>query len=81
MDLCYVAAGRFDGFWELKLNPWDCAAGSLLVVEAGGEVTNFNGQPVSIYSGEIVASNGAVHHEMLTVLRAAAVSSDLQTGC
>jgi myo-inositol-1(or 4)-monophosphatase len=68
IDLCYVAAGRFDGFWELKLNPWDCAAGSLIVKEAGGTVTNFSGRPASIYEREIVASNGLIHAEMLDVL-------------
>jgi myo-inositol-1(or 4)-monophosphatase len=69
LDLCYVAAGRFDGFWELKLNPWDCAAGSLIVQESGGAVTGFKGQPLSIYAGEIVASNGLIHREMLEVLK------------
>jgi myo-inositol-1(or 4)-monophosphatase len=69
LDLCYVAAGRFDGFWELKLNPWDCAAGSLIVKEAGGTLTDFSGQPLSIYAGEIVASNGLIHDEMLAVLK------------
>jgi myo-inositol-1(or 4)-monophosphatase len=69
LDLCYVAAGRYDGFWELKLNPWDCAAGYLIVREAGGSVTNFSGRPASIYEGEIVASNGLIHQEMLAVLR------------
>ncbi len=69
IDLCYVAAGRFDGFWELKLNPWDCAAGSLIVKEAGGTVTNFSGRPASIYEREIVASNGLIHSEMLDVLK------------
>jgi len=68
IDLCYVAAGRFDGFWELKLNPWDCAAGSLIVKEAGGTVTNFSGRPASIYEREIVASNGLIHAKMLDVL-------------
>jgi myo-inositol-1(or 4)-monophosphatase len=68
LDLCYVAAGRFDGFWELKLNPWDCAAGSLIVTEAGGRVTGFRGQVLSIREGEIVASNGLIHEEMLAVL-------------
>lgn len=69
LDLCYVAAGRFDGFWELKLHPWDTAAGALMVTEAGGRVTDFAGEPYSIYKKEIVASNGPVHEEMLTVLR------------
>ena len=68
LDLCNVAAGRLDGFWELKLNPWDCAAGYLMVREAGGMVTNFRGQPGSIYDREVVASNGLIHEEMLAVL-------------
>jgi len=68
LDLCYVAAGRFDGFWELKLNPWDCAAGSLIVRESGGIATNFSSRPASIYEGEIIASNGLIHQEMLAVL-------------
>ena len=72
LDLCYVAAGRFDGFWELKLNPWDCAAGYLIVSEAGGTVTNFRGEPASIYGKEVVASNGRIHQQMLAVLEATA---------
>jgi myo-inositol-1(or 4)-monophosphatase len=68
LDLCNVAAGRLDGFWELKLNPWDCAAGYLMVREAGGIVTNFHGQPGSIYEGEVIASNGLIHSEMMNVL-------------
>ena len=68
LDFCSVAAGRLDGFWELKLNPWDCAAGYLMVREAGGMVTNFRGQPGSIYDREVVASNGLIHEEMLAVL-------------
>jgi myo-inositol-1(or 4)-monophosphatase len=71
IDLCYVAAGRFDGFWEFKLKPWDCAAGSLIVREAGGVVTNFSGQPLDIYRGEIVASNGLIHPQILDVLASA----------
>ncbi|MBI4373900.1 MAG: inositol monophosphatase [Deltaproteobacteria bacterium] len=66
-DLCYVACGRFDGFWELGLYPWDVAAGSLIVQEAGGRVTHFNGSPADIYSKEIAASNGTIHREMLQV--------------
>lgn len=69
IDLCYLAAGRFDGFWELKLHPWDVAAGSLIVREAGGKVTDFKGQPYSIYSEEILASNGLIHEQMLQVIR------------
>ena len=68
LDLCYVAAGRFDGFWELKLHPWDTAAGVLIVLEAGGRVTDFKGGPFSIYDQEIVASNGIIHDAMLAVL-------------
>lgn len=68
LDLCYVAAGRFDGFWELKLHPWDMAAGSVIVVEAGGRLTDFGGHAFSIYGKELVASNGLVHEELLTVL-------------
>jgi myo-inositol-1(or 4)-monophosphatase len=68
LDLCYVAAGRFDGFWEVKLNPWDMAAGSVLVQEAGGKLTDFSGQKLSIYGQELVASNGQIHHAMLAVL-------------
>ncbi|GJL54645.1 MAG: inositol monophosphatase [Nitrospirales bacterium] len=68
IDLCYVACGRFDGFWELKLNPWDTAAGTLIVEEAGGKVTNYTGKPFSIYGQDIIASNGMIHHEMVRVL-------------
>jgi len=69
IDLCYLAAGRFDGFWELKLHAWDVAASSLMVAEAGGKVTDFQGQPFSIYSQEILASNGLIHEEMLKVVQ------------
>jgi myo-inositol-1(or 4)-monophosphatase len=68
LDFCSVAAGRFDGFWELKLNPWDCAAGYLMVEEAGGTVTDFHGGNPSIYGGEFIASNGLIHKEMIGVL-------------
>ena len=69
LDLCYVAAGRFDGFWELKLYAWDVAAGKLLVEEAGGLVTDFGGGALDIYGQEILASNGRIHEEMTTVLQ------------
>ena len=69
IDLSYLAAGRFDGFWELKLHPWDVAAGSLIVTEAGGKVTDFKGKPFDIYSEEILASNGLIHEEMLEVIQ------------
>lgn len=68
LDLCYVAAGRFDGFWEVRLNPWDMAAGSVIVREAGGQLTDFNGKDLSIYGQELVASNGHIHDAMLTIL-------------
>lgn len=67
LDLCSVAAGRFDGFWELKLNPWDKAAGSLLVTEAGGRVTDMTGGPFELLGHEIFASNGLVHDQMRAV--------------
>jgi myo-inositol-1(or 4)-monophosphatase len=69
LDLCYVAAGRFDGFWEVKLNPWDMAAGVVILAEAGGRVTDLRGNAHSIYQPELVASNGRIHGEMLDVIR------------
>ena len=69
LDLCYVAAGRFDGFWEVKLSPWDMAAGVVILREAGGMLTDFEGAPLSIYGQELVASNGSIHQSMLDVLR------------
>jgi myo-inositol-1(or 4)-monophosphatase len=69
LDLCYVAAGRFDGFWEQKLFPWDVAAGSLLVTEAGGKLSNFKGEKFNIYDTEIVASNGIIHQQMIETLK------------
>ena len=69
LDLCYVAAGRFDGFWEVQLNPWDMAAGSVIVKEAGGRLTDFSGKDLSIYGQELVASNGQIHEAMLQVLQ------------
>lgn len=68
LDLCYVACGRFDGFWEMKLKPWDLAAGSLIVEEAGGLNTDFSGNPFNIHCSDIVASNGLIHKEMLDVI-------------
>lgn len=67
LDLCSVAAGRFEGFWELKLNPWDKAAGSLLVAEAGGRVTDILGKPLKLLGDDIFASNGRVHDQMVEV--------------
>jgi myo-inositol-1(or 4)-monophosphatase len=68
LDLCSVAAGRFDGFWELKLKQWDVAAGTLIAREAGGTVTGLAGQPVGLDAGEIVASNGKIHQHMIDIL-------------
>ena len=69
LDLCYVAAGRFDGFWELKLHPWDVAAGGLIVEEAGGRVTDLAEGPFSVYSKEILASNSKIHSQMSDILK------------
>jgi len=69
MDLCYLAAGRFDGFWELKLHAWDVAAASLMVTEAGGKMTDFQDRPFNIYSQEALASNGLIHEEMLEIVK------------
>ncbi|MFC1855870.1 inositol monophosphatase family protein [Thermodesulfobacteriota bacterium] len=68
LDLCYLACGRFDGFWELKLKPWDLAAGTLIVKEAGGRVTNFNNEELDIYNDDVLASNNSIHDEMITIL-------------
>jgi myo-inositol-1(or 4)-monophosphatase len=65
LDLCNVASGRFDGFWEFNLNPWDTAAGVLIVEEAGGKVTRFDGSPFRIDSSETLGSNGLVHEALL----------------
>jgi myo-inositol-1(or 4)-monophosphatase len=68
LDLCYVACGRFEGFWELSLKPWDVAAGRLIVEEAGGSVTGFRGSPSTIYQPELLASNGKIHSAMMALL-------------
>jgi myo-inositol-1(or 4)-monophosphatase len=65
LDLCNVAAGRFDGFWEFNLNPWDTAAGVVIVKEAGGKVSDFSGGDFQIASRETLASNGLIHDELL----------------
>lgn len=70
LDLCYVAAGRLDGFWETDLKPWDIAAGLLIVQEAGGRVTSMRGEPFTSRGRHILATNGHVHEEMLGVIRA-----------
>lgn len=68
LDLCYVAAGRLDGFWEEKLHPWDMAAAALMVEEAGGRVTNYENEPVDMFRGQIVASNGHLHEAMVAAI-------------
>jgi myo-inositol-1(or 4)-monophosphatase len=68
LDLCYVAAGRFDGYWEQHLWPWDVAAGALIVAEAGGTVTGMDGSDFDPAAAHLVASNGRVHTAMLTVI-------------
>ncbi len=68
IDLCWVAAGRLDGFYEHKLEPWDSAAGKLMVEEAGGKVTDLEGNTFSIYQHRILATNGKIHDEMVKVI-------------
>ena len=68
IDMCSVAAGRMDGFWERGLNPWDTAAGWIIIEEAGGRVTKLNGAPFDNYSASLLCSNGKIHDEMLAVL-------------
>lgn len=68
-DLCYIACGRFEGFWELYLKPWDIAAAALIVEEAGGKVTMFDGRPLDIFGDEILASNSMIHEEMMGILK------------
>jgi myo-inositol-1(or 4)-monophosphatase len=70
IDLCWVAAGRMDGFWESDLKPWDLAGGALIVAEAGGRVTDIAGGAFMSRGGHVVASNGRIHDEMLEVIRA-----------
>jgi len=68
LDLCYVACGRFDGFWEENLKPWDTAAGMLIALEAGGRVTDYADQPYTIYDKQILATNALIHGEMVDLL-------------
>jgi myo-inositol-1(or 4)-monophosphatase len=69
LDLCYVAAGRFDGFWEQELKPWDVAAGALIVTEAGGRISGMDGSPFDPAAAHLVASNSLIHDQMLSVIR------------
>lgn len=68
LDICYTACGRFDGYWELRLKPWDYAAGSLIVMEAGGRITDTHGQKYNLMMKNIVASNGRIHKDMIRIL-------------
>jgi myo-inositol-1(or 4)-monophosphatase len=69
LDLCYVACGRFDGYWEWGLHPWDLAAGSLILEEAGGRVSAFDGRPLDMFGGQTLASNSKLHGAMSSILR------------
>ena len=69
IDLCWVACGRFDGFWEYNLQAWDVAAGYLIVQEAGGRVTNFDGQDYNVFEKQTLATNGLIHDNMLALIR------------
>jgi myo-inositol-1(or 4)-monophosphatase len=80
LDLAWVACGRFDGFWELKLHPWDVAAGMVLVEEAGGLVTRFDGEPCDIHSDELLAAPAALHPAMRDVLRSGRRPAGAGTG-
>ena len=68
IDLCWVACGRFDGFWEYNLNSWDVAAGYLIVQEAGGVITNFKGEPYNVFDKQTLATNGHIHEQMLNTI-------------
>ncbi|MBW1782112.1 MAG: inositol monophosphatase [Deltaproteobacteria bacterium] len=68
LDLCYVAAGRLDGFWEQGLKPWDTAAGDIILREAGGRLSTFEGGPYNPYRGSVVASNERIHDEMVRTI-------------
>jgi myo-inositol-1(or 4)-monophosphatase len=70
LDLCLVADGTYDGYWERKLAPWDCAAGAALVVAAGGRLSDYAGGPADVLSGQLLATNGAIHDALVTELQA-----------
>lgn len=69
LDLCYTACGRFDGYWELKLSPWDQAAGYLILKEAGGKITDFKGKKFNIYGDEVLGTNRLIHRQMMQILK------------
>lgn len=70
IDLCWVACGRFDGFWEYNLQPWDIAAGYLILREAGGRVTDFQGKEATVWNKETLATNGKIHEELRKIIKA-----------
>ena len=69
LDLCWVACGRVDGYWEWRLKPWDCAAGKIIVEEAGGQLSDYSGRAYSIYGQQVLATNRRIHREMLAVMK------------
>jgi len=69
LDICWTACGRFDGFWEYNLNPWDVAGGSLILTEAGGKLSDFSGKEYNIYEKEILATNGLIHDQVLGLIQ------------
>jgi myo-inositol-1(or 4)-monophosphatase len=69
LDLCFVACGRFDGFWEQNLKPWDTAAGFLIAEEAGARVSDFSGSRYGVEKNEILATNGKIHAQILSILQ------------
>jgi len=71
LDLCYIACGRASGFWECELSPWDFAAGKILVEEAGGNITDSEGRPLTLKNSSVVASNGKIHEDMLEIINGA----------
>ena len=73
LDLCWTAAGAFDGFWEMRLGPWDMAAGIVILEEAGAKVSDFDGSPVDLHHGDLIGANPRLHDRMLSVLRSARI--------
>ena len=69
LDLCWTAMGRFEGFWEYNLNAWDVAAGCIILTEAGGMLSDFDGKPLSIYQKEILATNGLIHEQLRKIIK------------
>ncbi|HLC08964.1 MAG TPA: inositol monophosphatase family protein, partial [Methyloceanibacter sp.] len=80
LDLAWTAAGRFDGFWERNLKPWDLAAGIVILREAGGYVTDAEGQDRMLEKGSVVAGNETIHRNLLALIRAASASAEVKVG-